>query len=133
MAHGGEHLGEPRAGDRRCGARAHPRRRLMTKDGLRLTAYFGERDRVTGGLLADALMDVYERHAVSASALFRGIEGFGVGHGLQTERLLTLSEDLPMVAVAVDAEERIGALIDEVREINRRGMTTLERVQVLSR
>ena len=105
----------------------------MTKDGLRLTAYFGERDRVAGGLLADALMDVYERHAVSASALFRGIEGFGVGHGLQTERLLTLSEDLPMVAVAVDAEERIGALIDEVREINRRGMTTLERVQVLSR
>jgi PII-like signaling protein len=105
----------------------------MTGGGLRLTSYFGERDRVAGGLLADALMDVYERHEVSASALFRGIEGFGAGQGLQTERLLTLSEDLPMVAVAVDAEQPIRALIDEVREINRTGITTLERVQVLSR
>ena len=32
----------------------------------------------------------------------RGVEGFGVKHHLHTDRLLTLSEDLPMVSVAVD-------------------------------
>jgi PII-like signaling protein len=104
----------------------------MSEDGLRVTTYFGERDRAGGRLLADSLMGLYERHAVRASALFRGIEGFGLGHGLQTERLLTLSEDLPMVAVAVGAEQTIRALIGEVREINRSGVTTLESVQLLS-
>ncbi len=104
----------------------------MVRDGLKLTAYFGERDRVGGGLLADALIDVYERHAVTTSALFRGVEGFGMRHSLQTERLLTLSEDLPIVAVAVDASERIEALLEEVREINRDGVVTLERAQLLS-
>ena len=32
----------------------------------------------------------------------RGVEGFGAKHHLRTDRLLTLSEDLPLVSVAVD-------------------------------
>ena len=39
--------------------------------------------------------------------LLRGAEGFGAKQRLQTQRLLSLSEDLPVVAVAVDARERI--------------------------
>jgi len=104
----------------------------MAEDGLKLTTYFSERDRADGGLLADALIDVYERHGVKASALFRGIEGFGARHRLQTDRLLTLSEDLPIVALAVDGAQRIRALLAEVREINRSGLTTLERARVVT-
>jgi len=104
----------------------------MVQDGLKLTTYFGERDRADGGLLADALIDSYERHGVRASALFRGIEGFGEGHRLQTDRLLTLSENLPIVALAVDGNERIEALLAGVREINRSGVTTLERARLLT-
>jgi PII-like signaling protein len=99
----------------------------MVKDALKLTTYSGERDTFDGRLLADALIDTYERHAVSASVLFRGIEGFGMKRRLQTQRLLTLSEDLPIVTVAVDARERIEPLLDRVREINGHGVVTLER------
>jgi len=104
----------------------------MVKDGLKLTTYFRERDRAGGRLLADALIDLYELHAVEASALFRGNEGFGPGHRLQTQRLLTLSEDLPVVAVAVGARERMEALLDRVGEINQHGVSTLERAQLLT-
>jgi len=104
----------------------------MVQEGLKLTTYLGERDRFGGRLPADALIDVYARHAVKTSALFRGVEGFGVKHRLQTERLLTLSEDLPIVSVAVDARERIAALFEEVREISQRGIITLERAQLLT-
>jgi PII-like signaling protein len=104
----------------------------MVRDGLKLTTYQGERDRAGGRLLADSLIDLYERHAVTTSALFRGLEGFGMRHRLQTQRLLTLSEDLPVVSVAVDAPERMEALLEEVREINRHGAMTLERAQLLS-
>ena len=72
----------------------------MNHDCLKLTTYFGERDRTEHHLVADELLDLYERHEIQASVLLRGIEGFGAKHRLRTDRLLTLSEDLPVVSVA---------------------------------
>ncbi len=104
----------------------------MITDGLKLTTYFGERDRANGRFLADALLDVYERHGLQASVLLRGAEGFGVKHRLQTQRLLSLSEDLPLVTVAVDSRERIEAALDEVVSISGHGLISLERARLLT-
>jgi PII-like signaling protein len=64
--------------------------------------------------------------------LLRGTEGFGAGDHLQTQRLLTLSEDLPLVTVAVDTRERITAAMPEVTELTSHGLVTLERARMLS-
>ena len=53
-------------------------------------------------LLSDALMDAFDDHGLRAAVLIRAAEGFGLGQTMRTDRLLTLSEDLPLVAVAVD-------------------------------
>jgi PII-like signaling protein len=37
--------------------------------------------------------------------MLRGAEAFGLKHHLRTDRVLTLSEDLPLVSVAVDTSE----------------------------
>lgn len=108
-----------------------PSDRAQAEDGLKLTAYFGERDRVHGGFLADALIGICERHGVRTSLLLRGVEGFGIHHHLQTARLLTLSEDLPVVAVAVDTRATIQALLPEVSAITAKGLLTLERARLL--
>jgi PII-like signaling protein len=105
---------------------------MTLEDGLRLSVYFGERDRAQGGLLADALIDTYAQHEVRTSVLLRGIEGFGIKHRLQSERLLTLSEDLPLLALAVDTQPRIEAVLAHVREIAGEGLITLERARLLS-
>jgi len=99
-------------------------------EGLKLTVYFGERQRTGGRFLADALLDVFGRHEVQASVLLRGIEGFGLKHHLRTDRLLTLSEDLPLMAVAVDTRARIEGLIGEVEALERHGLVTLEPAQL---
>lgn len=104
----------------------------MNEDCLKLTTYFGERDRCDGRFLADALLDVHERHGFQVSALLRGTEGFGTKHRLQTQRLLTLSEDLPVVSVAVDTRERITAAMPEVTELATSGLVTLERARMLT-
>jgi PII-like signaling protein len=103
----------------------------VNEDCLKLTTYFGERDRTGHRLLADALLDLYGRHRVQSSILLRGVEGFGLRHHLHTDRLLTLSEDLPVVTVAVDTRERIEAMLPEVLEIKRRGLLTLERARLV--
>jgi PII-like signaling protein len=103
----------------------------VTAEALKLTVYFGERDRPGGRFLADTLLDIFAAHSLAASVMLRGAEGFGVKHHLRTDRLLTLSEDLPLVAVAVDAPERIRAALDEVRALPFDGLVTLERAQLL--
>ena len=99
-------------------------------DALKLTTYFGERDRAGERFLADALADLYARHRLRASLVMRGVEGFGVKHHLHTDRLLTLSEDLPMVSVAVDRRARIEAALDEVVALSGDGLITLERARM---
>ncbi len=103
----------------------------MTDDCLKLTVYFGESDRVGGHLLSDALVDLFEREGLHATVLLRAVEGFGLAHHLRTDRFLTLSEDLPLVAVAVDAPPRIEALLAPVTERLEGGLITLERARLL--
>ncbi|MBS1881378.1 MAG: DUF190 domain-containing protein, partial [Actinobacteria bacterium] len=88
--------------------------------------YFGERDRDGDGSLEEAVMDACARRGVEAAALLRGVEGFGAKHLLRTDRLLSLSEDAPLVAVAVGEAEVIEGLAEEVEEIASEGLLTLE-------
>lgn len=104
----------------------------MNDDCLKLTTYFGERDRTPDGLLADELLDIYGGHRIQASILLRGTEGFGRLHHLHTDRLLTLSEDLPVASIAIDRRDRIEAMLEPVLQIKRRGLITLERARLLS-
>ncbi len=103
----------------------------MSDECVKLTTYFGERDRADGRLLADELLAIYERRGVRTSSVFRGAEGFGRLHHLRTDRLLSLSEDLPVIATALDTPERIEALLDDVLAVKRRGLITLERARRL--
>jgi PII-like signaling protein len=99
---------------------------------LTLTTYFGERHRTDEQFVADALLDLYGRKEVEVSVMLRGAEGFGLKHRLRTDRILTLSEDLPLVSVAVDTRPRIENLLDEVISIKRHGLITLERARMLT-
>jgi PII-like signaling protein len=106
-------------------------------DCLKLTSYFGERQRTAGpgrarGFAADALLDLYGHHEVATSILLRGAEGFGARRRLRTDRSLTLSEDLPLIAVAVDTRSRIEALIEPTARITGTGLVTVERARFLT-
>ncbi len=101
------------------------------QDALKLTTYFGERSRVRGRLLADELLDIHARREVRASVLLRGVQGFGAKHRKRSDRLLTLSEDLPLVSVAIDTAERIEGLAEEIGTIGYEGLISLERARLV--
>jgi PII-like signaling protein len=104
----------------------------VNEDCLKLTGYFAERDRSGDGFLSDALLAICERHRLQTSVLLRGAEGFGRHQVLQTDRLLSLSEDLPMVLVAVDSRHRVQAALPEIGAAADHGLLTLERARLLS-
>jgi PII-like signaling protein len=95
---------------------------VSTHESLKLTVYFGE-----GDGLSDPLLDAFARHGLRASVLLRGAEGFGAKHRLRSGRLLTLSEDLPLVALAVDEPGAIERVLPEVEAMVGEGLVTVER------
>ncbi len=105
----------------------------MTGGALKLSVYFGESDRVGHHLLSDALVDRFEAEGVQTAVLLRATEGFGIKQRLHTQRLLTLSEDLPLVAVAIDRAEKIERLVPYVNDSVAGGLVTIERARLLTR
>ena len=104
----------------------------VNTDAVKLTSYFGERQRAGRQFAADALLDLYGRHQVAASVLLRGAEGFGASRHRRTDTSLTLSEDLPLTAVAVDSRARIEPLVAETARLCGSGLVTLESARLLS-
>lgn len=101
----------------------------MSRDQARLTVYFGERGRGGGELLAERIMTVLEGSGLATAVLLRGGEGFGPKHRLRTSGQLSLSEDLPMVAAALDSGERIEAVAKQLRPLFSDGLLTVEPVR----
>jgi PII-like signaling protein len=97
-------------------------------ESLRLTSYFGERRRTGLDLTGNALLDLYAGKEIAASILLRGTQGFGLRQHLRTDRSLTLSEDLPLLTVAVDTRPRIEAALEQTLAITSPGLVTLEPV-----
>jgi PII-like signaling protein len=104
----------------------------VNDDCLKLTCYFGERTRGRHGFVADELLDVYAKQRVAASIMLRGAEGFGLKHHLRSDLSLSLSEDLPAVAVAVDTRVRIEQVLADVSGIDGIGLVTLERARMVT-
>jgi PII-like signaling protein len=105
----------------------------MRASGTKLMIYFGERQRAGERFLADALLSLYERHGIHTSVLLRGADGFGARHHLHTDRLLSSSESLPAVSIAIDTTERIQGALDEVQAlVAGHGLVTLERAILLT-
>ena len=109
----------------------------MNEQCLKLTTYFGERQRVITdhvrrpGFLADAMLDLFDTHELATSVMLRGIAGFGPRHVLRTDESLSLSEDPPVTIAAVDVESKISALVDDVVAMTGHGLVTLERARLV--
>jgi PII-like signaling protein len=108
----------------------------MSQPCLKLTAYFGERQRTVNdvgrpGFLADAMLDMFDTREIAASVMLRGIASFGPRHVLRTDESLSLSEDPPIAITAVDVESTIRGLVDDVVAMTERGLVTLERASLV--
>jgi PII-like signaling protein len=104
----------------------------MSQDCLKLTTYFGERQRVLsdGGFLADAMLNLFGSREIATSVMLRGIASFGPRHVLRTDESLSLSEDPPVAVAAVDVAPKVRGLIDDVVAMTVRGLVTLERARL---
>jgi uncharacterized protein len=98
---------------------------------LRLMVFVGEDDQWHHKPLYHEIVHRAHRSGLAGASVLRGVEGFGASSRIHTTRLLSLSEDLPLVIVIVDAEERIRAFLPELDELVTEGLVILDRVEVI--
>jgi PII-like signaling protein len=104
---------------------------LIPAEACLLRLFMGESDRFEGKPLYEALvLKAHEQHLAGATVL-RGGMGFGHASRIHTNKILNLSEDLPLVVEIVDAEEKIQAFLPLVQPMMGSGLVTLEKVRVL--
>ena len=100
--------------------------------GLLVRIYLGETDTWQGRPLYQAIVERLRERGLAGATVLRGIEGFGAKQHLHSTRILSLSEDLPILVEAVDTEERIRAVLPELDGMVTDGLITLEKVDVIT-
>lgn len=100
--------------------------------GLLARIYLGESDRWHGKPLYQAIVERLRERGLAGATVLRGIEGFGAKQHLHSTRILSLSEDLPILIELVDNEDKIRAILPELDEMVTDGLITLEEVDVIT-
>ncbi len=93
--------------------------------------HIGESDRWHGSLLYEALIKLFRHEGFSGVTVLRGVAGYGSTSRLHTDKVLRLSQDLPIVLEVIESSERIEQILPRLDEMVGGGLVTLEKVRVI--
>lgn len=97
----------------------------------RLTVFIGEDDQWHHKPLFTEIVHRAHKTGLAGASVIRGIEGYGASSRIHTTRLLSLSEDLPVAVIIVDAEDRIRAFLPQLDELVTEGLVIIDPVEVI--
>jgi uncharacterized protein len=100
--------------------------------GLLARIYIGESDTWHGRPLYEAIVHLARERGLAGITVIRGIEGFGAKQHLHTTRILSLSQDLPILIEIVDQEDRLRGVLPELDSMVGDGLITIEKVEVIA-
>ena len=79
----------------------------------------------------DAIVETLRTEKFSGVTVLRGVGGYGSSSIYQTDKILRLSQDLPIVIEVVEYNERIEQILPRLDEMVGGGLITLEKVRVI--
>ena len=96
-----------------------------------MRVHIGESDRWHGKPLYQAIVELLRREKFSGVTVLRGVGGYGSSSVYHTEKILRLSQDLPIVVEVVESNDRIEGILPQLDEMIGGGLVTLEKVRVI--
>ena len=96
-----------------------------------LRIFIGENDHYKHKPLYEQIVLKARELNLAGATVTRGILGFGADSRLHSAKILTLSEDLPIVIEIADTEENLNKLMPYLDETVTEGLVTLEKINVI--
>jgi len=93
--------------------------------------HIGESDKWHGKPLHEAIVGLLRKEGFSGATVLRGVGGYGGSSVYHTDKLLRLSQDLPVVIEVIEMQERIDQILPRMDEMVEGGLITLEKVRVI--
>jgi uncharacterized protein len=100
-------------------------------EATKLTVYIGDSFRYARKPLYRALVQMLQDEGIAGATVLHGIEGYGVDKQIHTARILDLSNDLPVIVIAIDRTEKIEAVFPKLDAMIEKGLVTIEKVWVV--
>jgi len=93
--------------------------------------HIGESDKWHGKPLYEAIVVMLRKEKFSGVTVLRGVAGYGGSSIYHTDKILRLSQDLPIILEVVESTERIEGILPQLDEMVEGGLITLEKVRVI--
>jgi PII-like signaling protein len=93
--------------------------------------HIGESDKWHRKPLYEAIVEMLRKEGFSGVTVLRGVGGYGGSSVYHTDKLLRLSQDLPIILEVIESQERIDQILPRLDERVEGGLITLEKVRVI--
>jgi PII-like signaling protein len=93
--------------------------------------HIGESDKWHGKSLYQAIVEMLRKEGFSGVTVLRGVAGYGGSSVYHTDKILRLSQDLPIILEIVETTERIEQILPRLDGMVEGGLITLEKVRVI--
>jgi PII-like signaling protein len=103
-----------------------------SRPGKRLRIFIGEAQEWHGKPLYQAIVEAVQQQGAAGATVMRGIEGFGPEHHLSTERLVDVSENLPIIIDIIESEDHVDALLPLLDRMVQQGIITVTPVEIVA-
>ena len=98
---------------------------------LKLTVIVGEDEAYSHRPVYSEIVILAREAGLAGATVVRGIESFGRRSLVHTSRIVSLSNDLPVMITIIDEDAKIRAFLPKVTEVVTGGIVTVEDVAVV--
>jgi PII-like signaling protein len=104
---------------------------ILSERALRLTIFVDDTDTWHHRPMYTEIVHRAHAAGLAGASVFRGMEGFGATQVVHTTRLLSMTDDLPVAIMIIDAEEKIRAFLPQLDDLLIEGLVILDEVEVV--
>lgn len=98
---------------------------------VRLSIFVGESDLWRRRPVYSEIVHRARVAGLAGATVLRGVEGYGATARIHTTHLFRLSQDLPMVIVIADTDDRIRGFLPELDYLDLSGLIVLDDVETI--